>query len=90
MYYQMNSDFERGVIMAFGKNECSIRVLESKLKLFHEHLGNFIDDLNKICNECGSVDTDIDKTVGTIETYQKVKKCNECGDIEFVEEIVNP
>lgn len=76
--------------MAFGKVELDTRVLESKLKLCHKHLGNFIDDLNKICNECGSMDTDIDKTVGTKEAYHKVKKCNACGNGEFVGEMIIP
>ena len=76
--------------MAFGKIEIDTEVIESKVRIFHKHLGNFINDLNKICSNCGSVETVIDRTTGDRESYHKVKKCSKCDSIEFMEEIIEP
>lgn len=76
--------------MAFGKIEVDTSVIESKIRLLHKHLGNYIDDLNKICNECGSTDTVIDKTIGDRETQHKVKKCGRCDTVEFLETELKP
>lgn len=72
--------------MAFGKIEFDTSVVESKLKIVHKHIGSMIEELERMCSECGSIDTEINTVhVDGGVVYCKVKTCIECNSSETIE-----
>jgi len=77
--------------MAFGKIKVDTSVLEEKLKIAHKHIGAMIEELEGICNECGSTDTEINTVhVDGGGIYCKVKTCIECNSSETIEAEPSP
>ncbi len=72
--------------MAVGKIKIDTSVLEEKLKVAHKHIGAMLQELESMCNECGSTDTEIQTNNSNdgIMMYQ-VKICKKCDASEVIE-----
>lgn len=72
--------------MAFGKIKLDTSVLEEKLKIAHKHIGAMLQELESMCNECGSTDTEINTTSGDGGMiFYKMKICRQCDSSELIE-----
>lgn len=69
-----------------GKIEIQVNMtaFESKLKIFNKHLGNMLDDLEKVCAECGSFNTETVHAYADGDVYTTVKKCKDCESSELI------
>lgn len=91
MYWRRKASIERGATMAFGKIKVDTSILEEKLKIAHKHIGAMIEELEGICSECGSTDTEINTAYGDGgEMYYKVKICKVCDSSETIEAEPSP
>lgn len=73
------------MVLAIGKIKVDTSVFESKLKIAHKYIGKMLEELESICNECGSVNTKIEKINSDGLTMYKVKLCNECDSSEVID-----
>ena len=72
--------------MAFGKIKVDSSVLEEKLKIAHKHIGTMLEELQSVCSECGSTDTETNTTYGDHgKAFYKVKICKQCDSSEVLE-----
>ena len=65
-------------------------VLEEKLKIAHKHIGSMLQELQLVCNDCGSSNTKIQTTNSDKEILYKVKICRECDFSEVIEAVPTP
>ncbi len=73
------------------KLEIDMNGFEGKLKIYHKHIGNLLADLESICNECGSTNTENNTTYsGDGIVYYEIKACRECGESETVSSDLAP
>jgi len=72
--------------MVFGKIKVDTTVLEEKLKVAHKHIGAMLQELQSVCDECGSTDTEVQTNYGNdgLMMY-KVKICKKCDSSEVIE-----
>lgn len=71
--------------MAIGKIKIDTKEAETKLKIIHKHLGNMLEEFEKVCSDCGSTETEIKTTHSDGDVRHKVKICNICGSSEVSE-----
>lgn len=77
--------------MAFGKIKIDTSVMEEKLKIVHKHIGALLEELQSVCNECGSTNTEINTThVDSGQVYCKIKICKTCNTSETIEAEPSP
>ncbi len=77
--------------MEYGKVKVDTSVLEEKLKIAYKHIGAMIEELEGICSECGSTDTEINTVhVDGGKVYCKVKICKVCDSSETIEAELSP
>lgn len=70
--------------MGFVEIKINTKEVESKLKILHKHLGNMLEDFEKVCTNCGSTDTDIEKIMSDDERVKGIKICRACGECEYL------
>ena len=70
--------------MGFGEIKINTKEVESKLKILHKHLGNMLEDFEKVCTNCGSTDTDIEKIRSDDERVKGIKICRACEECEYL------
>ena len=70
--------------MAFGEVKVNLKETESKLKIFHKHLGNMLEELEKVCSNCGSTNTNIRNLKADNEIVEGVRECTDCETSEFI------
>lgn len=70
--------------MGFVEIKINTKEVESKLKILHKHLGNMLEDFEKVCTNCGSTDTDIEKIMSYDERVKGIKICRACEECEYL------
>lgn len=68
--------------MAFGEIKANLREIESKLKIFHKHLGNMLGELETVCSKCGSSHTEIIEIRADNQKSHTIRECKSCGTRE--------
>lgn len=67
--------------MAFGEIKVNLKEAESKLKIFHKHLGNMLEEFKTVCSNCGSTNTNVIKAYGDGEVVEEVRECKDCEEL---------
>lgn len=76
--------------LAIGKIKVDTSVLEGKLKIAHKYIGKMLEELESMCNECGSTNTEIENICSDGLTKHKIKLCKGCDSSETIETEIIP
>lgn len=70
--------------MATGEIKINIKEVESKLRIFHKHLGNMLEEIERVCSNCGSIETDIEEIRSDDKRVKGIKICKACEECEYL------